>query len=260
MVLRLSKYLSDAIEAIVEDMERMEAETLIDLWASARAKVAQQTPQGAVRSQEDYRSLRSSPPHPTPSGGYHYTINGWDVIELFDAQTVKMFTPALSHGQLKLPGPNTTNNFNPQRPVLRYIMAFKIDPNEEANVLLDEPITDRYIVYAMLLSDDDEYKPVGAHYIGSRQSDREKQWLSELANRIASALDSELDRRRLNEAPEIPPAAETAINTYRNQVLSPSERRNLTDLLMQLDDWTFWEAVSRLLPYAKLPQKTWLAT
>jgi hypothetical protein len=242
-------------------MEHMEPEYLADVFASAHTQVNkqdQQTGRSFGPPPESYESLRRGASLRRPSGAYHYTIDGWDIIELSDGQTVKMFAPSLTAGKLRLPI-DAGNAIEPVHPQLRYIMAFEVDPNEEANALLDLPITNRYVVYAVLLTDDDRYVPIGAEHVGIAPDQGTSVELGELGFKIGSALSSELDRTNLRQAPELPHAAVAAIDRFQSTSLSNYEQQDLVDTLMRLDDWAFWEAISRMLPYAKAEDKSWIA-
>lgn len=234
----------------------MDPQELFDIFASGRAYF-----EGNLDKQT-FQTQRQSTGKTSPVAHYLFTVgapgNEWDVIELDNAVTVKMFGgDELNHLLLKIPGKPETS---PIKPVLRYVLMTPVEESEEALKMMGQPHIDRYVMVAVLLADADQYTVVGAEWTGRRPTEADKNKIEQIFPVLTFELDQDLNRSRITPAPDIGPDALSLIEHFkRNRLDNTQERRELTEALMRLPDASFMEALGRILPWA-WHQNEWIAT
>lgn len=198
-----------------------------------------------------------------PRGAYLFSVNDWDVFELLNGNAVKMATETLKRGSLRLPTSRDKES-DPAPPSLRYIFAVpggsqQLDDYKESMRILNQPIIDRAVVIAMVLTDGDTYIPAGATYTGAHLDEAGKQQVLRMIDEVADGLDEDLEQMQIQPAPILPASLKQMIVLFRTRELDNREQAALVQELMGLDDLSFYDALSRLLPSA-WRMNSWLAT
>jgi len=197
-------------------------------------------------------------------GTYLFSLPTWDVFELHNDATVKLFNAdELNHSKLRLPTQEGETILRPVPPVLRYLAMTPGSPEledlQESLKLLDQPHIDRMVVAAIVLTDNDTYIPAGAMYTGTAPEHPDKVAAMQAVFELTEGLNQSLDRRQLVSAPELRVDIEDWISLFRQREFDPHERGQLIQDLSSLDDTSFMEALSQLIPSA-WRKNTWIAT
>ncbi len=234
----------------------MEPQELLDIHASGKTYLETGGPDLYQQHRKGFASQERG-----PKGHYLFTAgppgNEWDVIELDNEVTVKLFTDELTYSNLKLP--DTTQASAPVQPVLRYLVLYPVTEQEEALKMMGQSFVDHYVVLAVLLADDDTHTPIGATWVGRPPAMDDKEKLRQIFPQVAAELDQDIERSSLKAAPPIDPHTLELMEAFKDHELSHYERRDLVDALHKLPDISFMEALGRLMPTA-WSKNQWIAT
>jgi len=234
----------------------MELQELFDIYASGQTYMESGGPDLYERHRQGMVSRMSS-----AAAHYLFTVgppgNEWDVIELDNEVTVKLFTKELTYESLNLP-PNN-NSAAPLKPTLRFLVLYPVTEQEEALKMMGQPFIDHYVALAVLLSDDDTYVPVGAVWVGRPAADEDGRRVRQIIHQVSTELDKDLDRSSIQPAPPIDVHTIELMAAFKDHELSPQERERLVRALENLPDASFMEALGRLMPMA-WTKNEWIAT
>jgi hypothetical protein len=188
-----------------------------------------------------------------PKAKYCFTTdNDWDIFEILTRDFARV-----------LPGHNAYESGlglhkTPPDGVTRFLIATPTeDVGSQTRTALGVPSVEKYLFIALLLTNNDQYMPLYASYVGEPPLDEERAKNTELVKEISRefTLDTPPPPK---PAIALPPQIKSLIEECKTREFDRYERTDFVTDLLALKDFQLIEALSQLLPFTLNKPANWI--